>query len=190
MALTYRRNLLGDNGRILKKFVLNASLDFQVGDVVTYVTGSLTGEVPEDFNEVAEATAGKKIVGVIQAIITATGVAPSSNGCGGVFVDQFRTAANNETGAQICALVDMSPFSLYSADLDDTIGTTTGSNRAGYYLDLDTGDTSSHRLNEASAEALGTVGGGQFLAHGVDPQDTDNIIVNIAKSVLSGDTGV
>lgn len=190
MAFKYKFNLLGENGRILRKFVLDASKDFQVGDVVTYTTGSLTGEVPMDFNEVGEATAGKKIVGVIDAIITSRGVSPSSNGCGGAFVDQYRTAANNETGAQVCALVDMSPFSMFSADLDDTIGVTTGSNRAGYYLDLDTGDTNSHLLNEASAEAVGTVGGGQFLSHGVDPEDTNNIIVNISKSVLNGDTGV
>ena len=174
----------------MKKFVLNASLDFQVGDVVTYKTGSLTGEVPEDFNEVGEATSGVKVVGVIQAIITRGGVSPSDNGCGGAFIDQYRTAANNETGAQVCALVDMSPFSLYEADLDDTIGTTTGSNRAGYYLNLDTGDTNAHQLNEASAVAVGTTGGGQFLSHGVSPEDTNNIIVNIAKSALNGDTGV
>ena len=190
MALKYKGNLLGENGRILRKFVLNASLDFQVGDVVSYVTGSLTGEVPLEFNEVAESTSGRKVVGVIQAITTSRGVSPSDNGCGGAFVDQYRTATNNETGARVSAIVDMSPFSLYSADLDDTIGVTTGSNRAGYYLNLDTGDTNAHQLNEASAVAVGTTGGGQFLSHGVDPEDTNNIIVNIAKSVLNGDTGV
>lgn len=190
MALRYKFNLLGVNGRMLRKYVLDASLDFSVGDIVTGGTGAATGEVPVDFNEVINATTGKKIVGIIEAIITAKGVAPANNGCGGAFVETFRTAANNETGAQVCAIVDISPFSVYSADLGDTIGTTTGSNRAFYYLDLGTGDTNNQQLNEASAEALGTVGGGQFITHGVDPEDTNNVLVSISKSFLNGDTGV
>ena len=183
MALKYRENLLGENGRILRKYVLDASTDFQVGDVVMAGTGG------EGFiGEVITATAGLRVVGVIQAIITNRGVSPSDNGCGGAFVDQYRTAANNETGAQVSVIVDISPFSVYSADLDDTIGVTTGSNRAFYYLDLDTG-VANQQLNEASAAAPST-GSGQFVTHGVDPQDTNNVLVSIHESFLIGESGI
>src|SRR3990167_11179998 len=120
--LKFKENLLGTNGRILRKYVLDASIDWQVGNVVSGGTGGegFNGEV------LVSDTATYHIVGVIEAIITNAGVAPSNNGCGGAFVDQYRTAANNETAAQVSALVDISPWSVYSADLDDTIGTTTG----------------------------------------------------------------
>ena len=182
MALKYRYNLFESGGRMLRKFVLDASTDFQVGDVVMAGTG---GEGFE--GEVLTATAGLRLVGVIQAIITKNGVSPSSDGCSGAFIDAYRTPANNETGLQISALVDVSPFSVYSADLDDTIGTTTGSNKAFYYLDLDTG-VANHQLNEASATAPST-GSGQFVSHGLDPQDTNNLLVSIHESFLTGDSG-
>ena len=180
--LKYRENLLGEGGRILRKVVLDASIDWQVGDVVSGGTGGegFNGEV------IVTDTASYHIIGVIQAIITDKGVSPSDNGCGGAFVDQYKTAANNETAAKVSALVDVSPFSVYSADLDDTIGTTTGSNRAFYYFNVDSG-SANHQLDEASAKAPST-GNGQFVSHGVDPQDTNNLLVSINRSFLIADT--
>src|SRR3990167_5504682 len=100
MAFKYRTNLLGENGRMLRKFVLDASTDFQVGDVVAGGTGGegFDGEV------LTADTSHYHIVGVIQAIITKDGVSPSSDGCGGAFVDKYRTATNNETGAQVSVI--------------------------------------------------------------------------------------
>ena len=183
MALKFKSSLLGTNGRMLRKFVLDASLDWQVGDVVAGGTGG------EGFNcEVLVcSTAHTSIVGVIEAIITNKGVAPSDNGCGGAFVDQYKTAANNETAAQVSALVDISPFSVYSADLDDTIGTTTGSNRAFYYFNIDSG-SANHQLDEASAAAPTTGGAHQFVSHGLDPEDTNNVLVSINRSFMLNDT--
>ena len=180
--LKYRENKLGENGRILVKVVLDASVDWQVGDVVSGGTGGegFNGEV------IVTDTASYHVVGVIQAIITDKGVSPSDNGCGGAFVDQYRTAANNETAAKVSALVDISPFSVFSADLDDTIGTTTGSNRAFYYFNVDSG-SANHQLDEASAKAPST-GNGQFVSWGVDPQDTNNLLVSINRSFLIADT--
>ena len=185
MAFKYRYNLLGESGRVLRKFVLDASTDFQVGDVVMAGTGDTEGFQP---GEAVTATSGLRVLGVIQAITTKQGVSPSSDGCSGAFIDAYRTPANNETGLQISALVDISPFSVYSADLDDTIGTTTGSNRAFYYFDLDTG-VANHQLNEASAVAPST-GSGQFVSHGLDPQDTNNVLVSIHETFLIGESGI
>ena len=184
MAFKYRTQLNGENGRILRKFVLDASTDFQVGDAVMIGTGAVD---EPGVGEAVTATTGLRLLGIIQAITTKDGVSPSSNGCSGAFVDAYRTPANNETGTQISAIVDISPFSVYSADLDDTIGTTTGSNRYGYFLDLDTG-VANHQLNEASAAAPST-GSGQFVTHGVDPQDTNNVLVSIHETFLVGDSG-
>ena len=183
MSLKFKTSQLGANGIMLRKFVLDASVDWQVGDVVTGGTGGegFNGEV------VVLATSSLNVVGVIEAIITNAGVAPSNNGCGGAFVDQYRTAANNETAAQVSALVDVSPFSIYSADLDNTIGTTTGSNRAFYYFNIDSG-SANHQLDEASAKAPST-GAGQFVSHGVDPEDTNNLLVSINRSFMLNDTG-
>ena len=90
--LKYKFDLTGTNGKMLRKFVLDASVDWQVGDVVSGGTGGegFNGEV------IVTDTASYHVVGVIEAIITNTGVAPANNGCGGAFVDQYRTAANNE----------------------------------------------------------------------------------------------
>lgn len=184
MAFKYRYNLIGESGRILKKVVLDASTDFQVGDVVAGGTGAVDAG---DLGEVITAdTSHYHIIGVIQAIITKNGVSPSSDGCSGAFIDAYRTPANNETGLQISAIVDISPFSVYSADLDDTIGTTTGSNRAFYYFNLDSGNAN-HQLDEASAKAP-TTGNGQFVSHGIDPQDTNNVLVSLNRSFMIADT--
>ena len=182
MAFKYKYTQGGEHGRILRKFVLDASIDWQVGDVVSGGTGGegFNGEV------IVSDTATYHIVGVIEAIITDKGVAPSSNGCGGAFVDQYRTAANNETAAKVSALVDVNPFSVFSADLDDTIGTTTGSNRAFYYFNLDSG-SANQQLDEASAKAPST-GNGQFVSHGLDPEDTNNLLVSINRSFMIADT--
>ena len=179
--LKYKFDLTGSGGRMLRKYVLDASITWQVGDVVSGGTGGegFNGEV------IVSDTATYHIVGVKEAIITNAGVAPSSDGCGGAFVDQYRTAANNETAAQVSALVDISPFSVYSADLDDTIGTTTGSNRAFYYFNLDSG-SANHQLDEASAKAPST-GNGQFVSHGVDREDTNNLLVSINRSFMIAD---
>lgn len=186
MALRYKFNLLGENGRVLRKYVLDASQDWQVGDVVTMGTGE-TDLAGDGAGEAIIATAGRRILGVIQAIVTVDGVSPANNGCGGAFVDQYRTAANNETAAQVSAIVDISPFSVYSADLDDTINTTTGSELPFYYFDLDTG-TANHQLDEASASAPST-GSGQFVSHGRDPEDSNNVLVSVRETFLMGDSG-
>ena len=91
MAFRYKFNLTGSSGRMLKKVVLDASIDWQVGDVVSGGTGG-EGFIGE---AIVSDTATYHVLGVIEAIITNAGVSPSSNGCGGAFVDQYRTDANN-----------------------------------------------------------------------------------------------
>ena len=64
--------------------------------------------------------------------------------------------------------------------------TTTGSNRAFYYFNIDSG-SANQQLDEASAKAPST-GTGQFVSHGLDPEDTNNLLVSINRSFMLNDT--
>lgn len=185
MAFKFRYSLLGENGRMLRKYVLDASGAFQVGDALV----AKTGETDLPFNgEVGVLTAGLRVLGIIESIVTADGMPPQSDGAGGAFKDAYTTPTNNETGLQISVIVDISPWSVYSVGFDDTINTTTGSELAFYYFDIDTG-LASHQLNESTAAAP-TTGSGQFVSHGRDPEDSDRVLVNIHETWLVGDSGI
>jgi hypothetical protein len=170
MAFVYKKNLLGGE-RALVKVVLNASETFSVGDAV----------YPDADDGVSQATAGQPIFGIIASIITDKGVPPANDGNGSAFIDTYTTAASNETSAKVSALVDVSPYSLYSVNLDDTIATTTGSNKRWYMMDLPTSsDTSAELLDESSASATT----GQFFSWGLDPDNSDRVLVNIRESFI------
>ncbi len=183
MAFKYNSNLLGENGKMLRKYVLDASLTFSVGDAMTVGADGEDAGMP---GEIVNATTGQPILGIIIAIITNDGVAPSSDGAGGKFTDTYTTAASNETSGLISALVDVSPFSVYSVAGDDTLGTTTGSNKNGYLTKIPASvDTSNHLIDEnVMASAADVNSTGEFLTHGLDPQDTTKVLVTIARSVL------
>ncbi len=179
MPLLYKKNINGAHNRTLVKVLLNNSTDFRVGDVVTTGTAE----------EALQATAGIRVLGVIAAIVTDGGVSPSSNGCGGAFVNTYRTASDNETVAKVSALVDIDPNSLYSAPLSDTIGTTTGSNKAFYMFDVVTGSDTTGVTAATLGETSASTGSGQFYSLGLDPDNTNRIMVKIRESVLHGDSG-
>ena len=179
MSFKYKGNLNGGHNRTLIKVFLGSQSTFRVGDVVT-----LPAAVTED---VFQATAGIRVMGVIAAVITDGGVSPSSDGCSGAFVNKYYTPATNYSTTKISALIDIDPNSLYSADLDDTIGTTTGSNKKFYMFDVvgaTTGTTAS-KLDENTASATS----GQFFSFGLDTDDTNRVIVKIKESFLLGDSG-
>lgn len=69
--------------------------------------------------------------------------------------DSYAAAADNSTDKQIAALVMYSDDLIVSAYLSATAGTTTGSNKPGYFIDI----TDSISLNEASASTTSA----QFL---------------------------
>lgn len=170
----YRGNLNGGHERTLIKVVLAGSADFKVGDPVSISTSE----------SVIVSSAGLRVLGHIAAIIQKNGVVPSSDGCSGAFVQTYRTASTNASTELVAALVDVDPNSTYSVDLDDTVGTTTGSNKALYMFDLDTG-TSNRKLDESSAGQTS----GQYFGLGLDPNDTNRQIVKLKESVLLGDSG-
>lgn len=131
---------------------------------------------------VALGTTGALVYGHVVSISTRNGVGLNSTGAAGAefgsFVGTFTNPSNNQTVAKNKANVDISKYSLYSAEEDAAIGTTTGSNLAGYYQDLADEDT----LDESTAATTTA----QYFGWGVSPSNSANAMVNIAESVVFG----
>jgi hypothetical protein len=123
-------------------------------------------------------TTGALVFGHVQGIRTDGGVGLETSGAAGAqtgsFVGTFLTTSDNQTVAKVRATCDISKFTIYSAEEDATIGTTTGSNLAGYTQDLADEDT----LDESTAVTTT----GQYMGHGVDPNNTAQAVVNIYES--------
>lgn len=174
MAFNYKRNLNGSHARTLVKVLLGNSVDFRVGDPVSITTGGA----------VIQNSAGVRILGHIAAIVQDNGTVPANNGCAGAFVQTYRTASDNATVAKVAALVDIDANSLYSVSLDDTIGTTTGSNTAFYMMDIDTG-----LVNRALDESTAGQTNGQYFSFGLDPDNSNRVLVKPREVIHQGDSG-
>lgn len=127
-------------------------------------------------------TTGALVFGHVQGIVTSKGMPMSTTGVAGAdigsFINTFATASDNQTVAKFKAMVDVSKHTLYSAEEDATIGTTTGSDLAGYTQDIVDEDT----LKENTA--LTTTG--QYMGHGLDPNNSARSVVNIFESQVFG----
>lgn len=174
MAFVYKRNLNGGHNRTLIKVLLGNSKDFRVGDPVAITTGGA----------VIDCSAGVRVLGHIAGLIQDNGTVPANNGCAGAFVQTYRTASDNTTVAKVAALVDIDPNSLYSAAVDDTIGTTTGSNTAFYMMDLDTG-----LVNRGVDESSAGQTNGQYFSFGLDPDNSNRVLVKPREVIVQGDSG-
>lgn len=146
------------------------------------ITVTLNDSVKLASGFIALGTAGALVFGHVTSLGTNKGMPLSSSGAAGAefgsFVNSFLTASDNQTVAFIQAGCDVSKHTLWSAEVDVAIGTTTGSNLAGYTQDLVDEDT----LDESSA--LTTTG--QYMGHGVDPSNSARALVNIFESQVFG----
>lgn len=130
----------------LEKWVILGSATVQVGDPVYIVSGCV---------DAADGTADL-IYGLCVGIVDKTGipleVATAANYSDGTYTSStqaYAAASDNATDKMVCALVH--PFDgteTLSAEADATLGTTTGSNLAGYYIDVLT--TDSTKLDESN----------------------------------------
>lgn len=130
-------------------------------------------------------SAAANVLGHVLAIRTNKGVGVDSTGAAGAefgsFVGTFTTASDNETVGKVKVEVDITKNALYSAEVDAAIGSTPGSNLAGYFMDLADEDT----LDESTAAATAA----QYATHGVDIQDSSKAVVNIFESQVFGPLG-
>ena len=115
------------------------------------------------------------LFGHVDSLVTFDGVGLTSNGAGGTFSGTYTAAAANQTVAKVSATVDVSQFTIYSASLDATIGSTTGSDLLGYYMDL-------ADQNDLDETAITTAA--QMFNWGTDPADSTRAFVNIFESVV------
>ncbi len=131
---------------------------------------------------IALGTGGALVFGHVMGLGTEKGMGLNTTGVAGAqigsFIDTFASASDNQTVAKVKAVCDVSKSTLYTAEESQAIGTTTGSNLAGYTQDLSDEDT----LSETTA--LTTTG--QYMGHGVDPTNSAQAVVNVFESQVFG----
>ena len=178
MALKYRRTI-GGVGRKLEKILLGSSLAFSVGDAVETLTTGVA----------LRATAGTPLLGVIDSICDKDGLPiKSSNPVAGTASGtDTRTKTTGAANTTVYAMVDISPSSIYSADVTGTMNTTNNSSLRGCRIDIDSAGSAFGKVLETTATRTeGTEA--NFYCHGVDPDDSGNLLVSIALSELNAET--
>lgn len=169
MAFNAIGSLAPYGGPVLRSEILANSITVTIMDSVKFASGF-----------VALGTAAATVLGHVEGIRSNLGLGMTTTGVAGAavgsFVGTFATASDNQTVAKVRAEIDVSQNTMYSAEVDATIGTTTGSNLAGYRMDLVDEDT----LSEGSA--LTTIL--QYGTWGLDPSDSARAVVNILRSSI------
>jgi hypothetical protein len=171
MAMIKVGTLMSIGAPVLRKEILANSITSTVNDSLKLVSGFA-----------ALGTTGVAVFGHLtnhksknDVGLLTTGVAGAEMGS---YVGTYLTASNNQTVGFVEAECDISKHSMYSAEVDATIGTTTGSNLSGYKMDLVDEDT----LDESTAATTTA----QYRGWGVDPENSANAIVNIFESDVYG----
>lgn len=171
MAIIPFGSLVPYGGPVLRSEIVTNSVVATVHDSVKFASGF-----------VALGTAGVVVLGHITGLGTSGNIGHSTTGVAGAalgsFVGTFTHTSDNQTVAKDVAEIDISMATLYTAEVDATIGSTTGSDLAGYRMDLIDEDT----LDESTA-ATSTA---QYNTWGLDPGDSTQAIVNIYESSVFG----
>jgi hypothetical protein len=180
MSFDYRGSKNGGSGRNLELCLIGNSKTIAVGELVRSYSDN-TGAL---FNPAAAVP----VLGVVHAICDAKGlpIVKTNPGAGTAFTsdtNSVTTGSDNTTTLLYWALVDTSKDSLYSAQVNGTLGTTVGSTMRGCRLDVDSANTNYGRLLESTATRTNTAKANMY-SHGLDPQDSTRLIVNIAQSEL------
>lgn len=125
--------------------ILANSITVTLGDAVKSATGFLTN---------ASVTSAA-LAGIVVAVVDKNGL-PIDPDAG--TIDAYTTASDNQTNAQKYAIIDESPFTIYSFKINAAPGTTTGSNLRNYYADFASTDTLSESSTAATAKVVRTLG--------------------------------
>ncbi len=156
---------------ILRKEVITDSVVSTVNDSLKMVLGFAS-----------LGTTGVLVAGHLVAHKSAKGVGLNTSGVSGAeigsYVNTFTASATNETVAQVAAELDISKSTIYTADPDVTIGTTTGSDLSGYFTDI--------ADEEETDESTAATTTAQYGILGVDPDDSGNHLVHVNESLFFG----
>jgi hypothetical protein len=158
-------------GPLLVDRILTNSITVAVGDSVRTASGfAVLG------------TTGARVLGHVESLIGADGLTPVKDGTYLANIGEaYAVASNNQTVAKVSARIDIDQNSLYSAELDAAIGTTSaagGSGAAGKTFDLADEET----LDESTSAETKQ----QYYSHGTDRNNTANVVVSIMESEVFG----
>lgn len=158
-------------GPLLLDRILTNSITVAVGDAVRTVN-----------NFAALAAAGSRVLGHVESVVGRDGLTPVKDGTYfGNIGSTFVVPSNNQTVGLVAVRVDIDQASLYTAELDAAIGTTSangGSGAAGKTFDLVNEET----LDESTVAETSQ----QYYSHGIDRNDTTHVVVNIFESEVFG----
>ena len=170
MALNYVGSRNGSGRSITEPIVIKTGDTIAVGDaVVTYTAG--IAEVP---------TAAEPFRGIVVALTDSNGVPLAKGTRAAGSADTSDVSSDTGDGTQYVQL-DTNVNSIYSAQVNGTIGTTNSSNLQGAGIDIDSANTDYGRVLETTAvRAIGTPT--NFYSYGTDPRDSTRLLVSIALS--------
>lgn len=155
-------------GPILVDRVITNSVEVAIGDSVKTASGFA-----------ALGTTGARVLGHVVAVVGQDGLNPKDDASfNGNIGTAFTAASDNQTVDKVKAIVDVAQDSLYIATLDAAAGSTTGSDLAGYTLDIADEET----LDESTAAETT----GQYYSHGLDSVQDTKAVVNILESEIFG----
>jgi len=175
----FKQNLVGRTSGIQRSFLITNSATITVGDMVTLSSGYLI-----------VALANTPIMGVVLGFTDKDGIDLSSSRLSlstGAYTASTRTfvaGADNVTVDNVYAIIDVDPFSVWSAAPDAAIGTTPAAILKGQYTDLVA------TAGDQPAEAAASSTQQQLFIWGVDPENSSNGLYSIAQHQLWGWTKV
>lgn len=171
MAFKQAGSLDPHGAPLLRSEILANSVTFTELDSVKAASGFIAAN-----------TTGALTFGHITAIVTSRDLGVLTTGVAGAAIDSFvgayATASDNQTVGKYRGKCDVSKTTVYSVAPDAAIGTTTGSNLLGYFVDV----ASATATSESSA--LTTTN--QYGIFGVDPNVSANQLVHIYESQVFG----
>lgn len=147
--------------------------------VANGVTVTVGGAVKTLAGFAALVTTGDKILGIVEQVMGDDRLAVSTGGTyRGNFGDAHAAAADNQTVAKARVRADIGKASLYEAEPDAALATTTGSGLAGKTFDL----ADSLEVDESTVNITSQ----QVYSHGPSLVNTGNLVVNIFESEVFG----
>ena len=165
--MTFILKRKGPNSRQVSKIIANSEV-LKPGEAVRLASGF-----------VVTCPAGSSIWGVVQSIVGKNGEMLRTNGGSGDFNPEgdYTAASDNQTVAQVKAMVLVGKDSAYSVTADDTLATTTGSNLAGYLMDHTSGGLVLDESTAATSSA-------QWISEGLDPETNGSLVTGTGKVVV------
>jgi len=170
----------GASSRPLEKWLIINSATVFNGGPVKVVAGGVDGA--DDVSD--------PIYGICRGFVAFGGSTPLENALSGDYdgtlVDgvSYTAAADNETDKKVQALVEpILPGDVIRAEADAALGTTTGSDKVGYYIDVLT--TDERKLDESNTHATNQL---QFLIVG-QPGKGNFVDVKLVENQSNGNVG-